>query len=485
MVASAALDVDLDSPGLLSHQPHYTQNIITDRTPPDSIKTAAKAVASNLMSYYKGDDYGQTPGILPGPPPAGDYYWWEGGALWGTLVDYWHWTGDTTWNSVTQSSLLFQAGAPDNSYQPNNWTLSLGNDDQGFWGMSAMLAAENKFQDPPATDPGWLALAQAVFNTQAAPDRHDDTCGGGLRWQIPPTNVGYDYKNSIANGIFFNLGARLARYTGNTTYEDWAVKTWDWMQGVGLISDDYKVYDGGHVEDNCTTIDMVQFSYCAAVILEGTAFMYNHTNGSDIWSERLQGLVNTTISWFFPNGTAVEPSCELADKVTCDTDMLSFKGYLHRWLATSTQLAPLVRNQVLATLRTSTAAAVGSCTDGVDNGNGVSTATCGFRWTTGTYDGQTGAGQQMNVLGALTSLLVAVDPAGETSAPVTNSTGGTSAGNYGAGGNPSSHGGEVVIGVKDKAGAGIITAVVLLAFIPTMAWASSGWSEGSLVFKSL
>lgn len=161
------------------------------------------------MSYYKGDDPGQIPGILPGPPPAGDYYWWEGGALWGTMVDYWQKTGDTTWNDVTQNSLIFQAGAPGNSYMPLNWTLSLGNDDQGFWGMSAMLAAESNFQNPPESDPQWLALAQAVFNTQAAPDRHDDKCGGGMRWQIFVTNNGYDYKNSIANASGFTSSSSI------------------------------------------------------------------------------------------------------------------------------------------------------------------------------------------------------------------------------------------------------------------------------------
>lgn len=62
--------------------------------------------------------------------------------------------------------------------------------------MSAMTAAENKFPNPPADQPQWLALAQAVFNTQADPSRHDDVCNGGLRWQIPLSNNGYDYKNS-------------------------------------------------------------------------------------------------------------------------------------------------------------------------------------------------------------------------------------------------------------------------------------------------
>lgn len=230
------------------------------------------------MSYYHGDDPGQTPGILPGPPPDGDYYWWEGGALWGTMVDYWHLTGDTTWNNLTQNSLIFQAGGPDYSYQPDNWTLSLGNDDQGFWGMSAMLAAENNFQDPPADDPGWLALAQGVFNTQASPDRHDDTCNGGMRWQIPPTNKGYDYKNTIANGIFFNLGARLARYTNNATYADWATKTYEWLEGVGYVDAEYNVYDGAYTGTNCSIINEAQFSYTAAVLLQGAAFMYNYVS---------------------------------------------------------------------------------------------------------------------------------------------------------------------------------------------------------------
>lgn len=64
-----------------------------------------------------------------------------------------------------------------------------------------MTAAENNFPNPPEDEPQWLALAQAVFNTQADPIRHDDTCNGGLRWQIPLSNNGYDYKNSELNPL--------------------------------------------------------------------------------------------------------------------------------------------------------------------------------------------------------------------------------------------------------------------------------------------
>lgn len=242
----------------------------------DAIKETAATLAWDLLQYYKGNESGQVPGILPGPPPAGDYYWWEGGAMWGTLIDYWFLTGDKTYNDIIMQALLFQTG-PNNDYMPPNYTASLGNDDQGFWGMSAMLAAENNFPNPPADKPQWLALAQAVFNTMASPERHDATCGGGLRWQVPFSNVGYNYKNSIANGCFFNLGARLARYTGNQTYADWAEKTWDWMMGVGFMGKDNEaLYDGAHVESNCTDINKAEFSYNNAIFTLGAAYMYNY-----------------------------------------------------------------------------------------------------------------------------------------------------------------------------------------------------------------
>lgn len=193
------------------------------------------------------------------------------------MIDYWHYTGDTTYNDVVMQGMLFQVG-PNEDYMPPNVTASLGNDDQGFWGMSAMQAAEERFPNPPRDQPQWLALAQAVFNTQAAPDRHDQTCGGGLRWQIPFSNNGYNYKNSIANGIFFNLGARLARYTGNGTYADWAERTWDWVRSVGFMDANYNIYDGAHVETNCTDINRAQFSYSNGVFILGAAHMYNYVS---------------------------------------------------------------------------------------------------------------------------------------------------------------------------------------------------------------
>lgn len=129
----------------------------------------------------------------------------------GTLIDYWHFTGDGSYNNLVMQGMLHQAGG-DSDYMTENYTLSLGNDDQAFWGMSAMLAAETRFPNPPSDKPQWLALAQAVWATQADPSRHDDECGGGLHWQIPESNNGYDYKNSM-----FSMYHRPLVFAGQLT----------------------------------------------------------------------------------------------------------------------------------------------------------------------------------------------------------------------------------------------------------------------------
>ncbi|KAH6605530.1 glycoside hydrolase family 76 [Trichoderma cornu-damae] len=409
------------------------------------------------MLYYQGNKTGQIPGILPGPPAEnkGDYYWWEGGAMMGTYVDYWHLTGDSSYNAVVMEGMLHQVGENEN-YMPRNHTASLGNDDQGFWGMSAMLAAENKFPNPPADKPQWLALAQAVWNTQADPSRHDETCNGGLRWQIPFSNAGFNYKNTIANGCFFNIGARLARYTKNETYAKHAEAAWDWLWGVGYIDhESWLVYDGAHVEKNCTDINHATFSYNAAILTHGAAFMYNYTDGSEIWKNRVDRLLDSLLAKFFPEGVAYEIACE-PRQGACSTDMLSFKGYVHRWLSVVTQIAPHTRTKILPILRKSAEAAVQQCTGG-DTGR-----RCGFYWSSKQFvdpavDRTSGAGEAMNVLAAVSSLLI-----NEANPPVTNSTGGISKGNPNAG-----HGGDngeeelKPITAADKAGAALVTLLIL------------------------
>lgn len=103
----------------------------------ESIKSVAGTIAFDMMTYYNGNLSGNTPGILPGPPPTpatlnAGYFWWEAGAMWGSLMDYWYYTGDSTYNEVTMQGMLFQTG-DNHDYLPPNQTKGMGNDDQGVY----------------------------------------------------------------------------------------------------------------------------------------------------------------------------------------------------------------------------------------------------------------------------------------------------------------------------------------------------------------
>ncbi|TVY59637.1 Mannan endo-1,6-alpha-mannosidase DCW1 [Lachnellula suecica] len=432
-----------------------------DLTDATSIKNAAATIAYDMMKYYNGNQTGNTIGVLPGPPPnpVWGYYWWESGAMWGTLIDYWHYTGDTSYNDVTQKAIIAQQGEHQD-LNPANWSQSMGNDDQAFWGMTAMLAAELKFEDPPAGQPGWLALAQAVFNVQTG--KFDDECNGGLHWQAYQYLTGYDYKNSIANGCYFNIAARLARYTGNQTYADHAVSTFDWIQNVGYMTADYTVYDGGHTEYNCTDINHIEFSYNSAVWLLGAANMYNYTNGSTIWKERVDGLLNQTINTFFPGGIAYEVACE--PKLSCTPDMFSFKAYLTRWMASTTMMAPYTFDTIMPVLKTSAVAAAKQCTGG-DSGRA-----CGLSWSKGVFDGTMGVGQQMAAMSVIFTNLLSLQSVGS---PITNATGGTSVGNVNAGSQAPANPNAIKPATSgDKAGAGFVTALVLVSVTGMFGWMS-------------
>ncbi len=434
------------------------------------------------MTYYHGNQTGQIPVSCPAPHPAATTTGGRGGALWGTLVDYWHYTNDTTYNDVVQQALIFQS---DNSYMPGNWSLSMGNDDQGFWACLPCWPPRPPSRTRPrANHSGWpwhrpssthRRLPTATMEPAAA------ACGG--RSSRPTTATATRTASPTASSSTSaraSLGIR-----GTTRTRPKATQTWDWLNQVGFMNSEYDIFDGANVDTNCTDLHKEQFTYNAAIYLQGAAFMYDYvscpattiaastlaltgeqTNGSAIWKQRVTGLLNRTLEVFFTNGVPVEISCELADHVQCKTDMFSFKGFLLRWMASTAQLAPFTHSIIMPVLKSSAAAAIKSC-----NGN-----VCGFRWTTGSYDGSTGAGQQMNVVAALSALLV--DGAGIKD-PVTASTGGTSEGNANAGTSDSFQHVFAPVTTADRAGAGILTLLTLAGVMGTTYWLNTGMSEGT------
>ncbi|MCJ1387822.1 hydrolase 76 protein [Xylographa bjoerkii] len=361
-----------------------------------SIKQAASTIAYGLMTYYTGNQSSSpvAEGTFPAP-----YYWWEAGAAWGAMIEYWHYTSDSTYNDVVTQALLSQISSTED-FMPPAEEGQEGNDDQFFWGAAAMSAAEYNFSSPSAPASRWLALAAAVFNDQVL-RWNTATCAGGLKWQIYPSNTGYDYKNTAANGGFFQLAARLARYTGNATYVEWATTTWDWMAGVGLVDAQYAVYDGTQDGQNCSQVNELSFSYTHGMLLYGCAALANATNGSAPWTGRATGLLAATTRFFtpFPNASLVmfEPACE--PQASCNADQLSFKAYLARWLAASAQLVPDLTAAITTLLQHSAQAAAAACAGGARGD------TCGQKWYVGGFDGSVGVGQQLGALEVVQGLL--------------------------------------------------------------------------------
>ncbi|CCH62544.1 hypothetical protein TBLA_0H02600 [Henningerozyma blattae CBS 6284] len=417
-----------------------------------SLDNAAALVAYGLMDYYNGNQYGQTIGMFSDP-----YYWWEAGGAWGCMLDYWYYMQNDTYNDVIYEALQYQTG-DDNDYIPLNQSTTEGNDDQAFWGIAAITAAERNFTNPPPDKPQWLYLAQAVFNTMAL--RWDsDTCNGGLRWQIFVWNSGYSYKNSVSNGALFHIAARLARYTGNQSYVDWSEKVYDWMLGTGLISNGttYKfVHDGVNIETNCTDITPYQWTYNQGLLLAGCAYLYNFTQ-DEKWLIRTNQFLNGS-GVFFNNSVIYEAACQ--PNKNCNNDQRSFKAYFARFLGVTAQLLPSTRDTIMQWIDTSAYAAAQACSGGTDG------HTCGMDWNWNGWDGYYGLGEQMAALEFMVNTRALDLPP-----PYTSSNGGSSTGSGAAGTEQKpTNLGPLNITAGSKAGAGIITCVVGISILACSMW---------------
>ncbi|KAI1437972.1 mannan endo-1,6-alpha-mannosidase DCW1-like protein [Xylaria sp. CBS 124048] len=362
-----------------------------------SIRSVASTIAYGTMSYYTGNITNTPETIAIFPPP---HYWWQAGACWGAMLDYSHYTGDDSYDGVITQALLSQVG-PKFDFMDALYEGSEGNDDQAFWAFSILEAAERNFPQPDDSVPSWLQVAENIWNTMVL--RWDETtCGGGLHWQIFAGNPnGLDYKNSVSNGGFFQISARLARATDNATYFEWAEKVWDWSQHIGFIDEYFNVFDGASSKKECVDINPISFSYSQGIYMYGAAVLFNYTNGDKTWGDRTNGLLQASRAFFspYPNATNImfERDCEPFG--TCDTDMKSFKGYLSRFMGATAQLMRSTHGDVQELLSASAVAAGKACSGG-DN-----ETVCGEKWYIGGYDGNPGLGQQMTSLETVQALL--------------------------------------------------------------------------------
>ncbi|GMG56128.1 unnamed protein product [Ambrosiozyma monospora] len=243
----------------------------------------------------------------------------------------------------------------------------------------------------------------------------------------------------------------------------------------------YVVYDGAGIAANCTQVAKQQWSYNLGILMSGAAYMYNYTSisgssskssssnsstGGQVadaayWGQELDNLVGG-MEFFFKDGIMYEHQCE--DSATCNNDQRSFKSIFSRCLAITARLAPDHASNIMDYLSKSAEAAAKTCSGGTDG------ITCGQKWTVDGWDTLYGLGEQLSALEVMQSTLILETDVAP--APLSNSTGGTSQGNTNAGldTKDATNVNEITVKEKDKAGAAVITAVVLSILMAMCVW---------------
>lgn len=393
-----------------------------DTSSATAVSQTASTIASGLFNTYY--NASATTGDFNQPEP---WFWWRSGAGWTGMLDYTVYTNDTTYQQALLTALAENVGS-EYDFAPAEQEGWSANDDQMYWVYSALTALEYGFDAiEPCVGEGtgaygtcansWLSIAVNAFETWVTRWNTDAaTCNGGLKWQHRTTAGGYYYKNSVTNGGFFQSAARLARYTGNATFAEWADKIFDWSTSTGLVRTTFNVYDGASDEgtDNCTVINDDQWSYNVATYMHGAANMFTYTRDRGIserqvlWLQRVRGFLGAANLTFFspPAGNATgvmyEQNCELDS--SCSTDQTTFKSSLARWMGKTAMLVPSEAEPIYGLLATSAKAAAASCSDTGD-------VTCGMKWWTADgFDGLTDFGSQLSALEMVQSLLVTNAP---------------------------------------------------------------------------
>ena len=277
----------------------------------------------------------------------------------------------------------------------------------------------------------------------------------------------------------------------------------DWLLGTPIIEQNgttWTVKDGADVGNNCSEPTPYLWTYNPGMLLMGSAYLYNwsstrnDTSEASKWEQRINILIDSTNVYFVqsagtnPNQGSMpaqggqiltEVTCETTIPPTCNKDEPAFKGFLARWMAVTTQLAPWTSKVIMPKLQKSAQAAATVCTGQINPGhNQIPGTVCGRRWYQTIWDGQSGPGEQMSALSVFQTLLIPGAPA-----PISAATGGTSQSQPGAGGNgpldPTTPDEPVYtnpITTGDKAGAAILT--ILGAMLPLGSVSWMVWRDG-------
>jgi len=369
-----------------------------DLTNQAAVQEAAKRIANNLIGYYLKPGASSQGTINPSTAQdASGFQWYEGGIMWGVMMEYMKTTGDLTHITSSVNAMTLGSFGTVGSFLGTDEVLAITlegkwNDDILWWGLGPIVGAE--MFGANQNMPGGVSYVQLSNKTFAQVQaQNDPTCQGGIWWSRDRANPRFkNYKSTITQCQQMVLGARLAIITGNPQFANDVAQLNDWMKRAGIITSDFRVNDGVDAGQNCG-VNVNQLSYKSGFCSGGLAWLYQATR-NQAFIDDANRIFTTATRTFAPNDVITD-QCETGDR--CPQNQVSPKGtmvrgwgYLHEFTN-----SPEIRSRLKTILRTSVQAMLATCDNNYN---------CGNNWSGRTFT-SSNVHFQMNSLELITSYL--------------------------------------------------------------------------------
>lgn len=369
-----------------------------DTTNQQAVTSALRTMVDNLMAYYNAPGASSQGTINPNTnSDASGFQWYEGGIMWGVLSEYMKTTGDLTHATTVVNALTLASYGEVGSFLGTNEVIAITlegkwNDDILWWALGPSIFGEMFGKD--VLMPGGVSYFDLADKTyQQVQAQYDDQCQGGLWWSRDRGNPkSGGYKSTITQNQQMVLGAQLALMTGNTQYLQEGAVTYQWMKNVGIIAQDWTIYDGLDVNQNCG-INGAVVSYKSGFLTGALGWMYRATDQVEYINDA-HAIFEAGRQRFAANGILTDP-CEEGNQ--CAQNQVSAKGTMVRgwgYLAEFTN-SPQIRANLRAVLKSSVDAMLNTCDDNFN---------CGNRWSTQQFT-SSNVHYQMNSIELMTAYL--------------------------------------------------------------------------------
>ncbi|GCB48069.1 hypothetical protein SNL152K_5392 [Streptomyces sp. NL15-2K] len=275
---------------------------------PTTARTRASAAVDAMMGFY--DE--ETGRWQPESP------WWQSGNALQALLDYMAKTGSRRYMPEVKNTIAIQRAPLEWWPEGEGEFRADSTDDTGWWALAMTrmfdLTRDKQYLDIAKLDEAYMR------------DYWDDTCGGGIWWDIPAKS----YKNAISIELYIKLAASLHnRIPGDKVYLAHALEAWQWFKGSGMINGDHLVNDGLNTQSGgCANNGGTTWTYNQGVILGGLTELYKATGDKSLLTDA-RAIADAVIAGpsLTQNGILSEP-CQTAGG--CNSDQAAFKGIFAR-----------------------------------------------------------------------------------------------------------------------------------------------------------